>query len=172
MWAGIWLDGTRDDESARLRVLAAHSTTAVHLDSETRSVATEYATPSRTPPPLAPTRPVRPGSVTTAVLARSSGHCEIVADYCRFVADTHMSRLPVGSADWVPSAAALYAACNACCQVVRTATPSEARRRGYLVDSPAQLAKVPFHWRAARWVFFGQWGELHETSGERIACAS
>lgn len=161
MWAGIWIDGTPTDVSDRLHAIV--DDTKVMQVVENRTPPTKYDGPRPALPfRSAPTR--RPGSVTAAVLARSSGHCEIVSDDCRFTADVHLSRLPGGTAGTAASAAALYAACNRCAQAFGTAASAEARRLGYLVDSPAQLDRVPFYWRHARWVLFGRWGQLQETS--------
>ena len=145
MWAGIWIDGTLADAAHYLRAIA-----------EDR--------PSATPPPPAtihriepPRRPVvipRPAnhSVTAVITARSSGHCEIMAPECRLGLEAIASRIRGRSWHELPDAAAGYAVCLSCHAAVTRMEPRLSRQLGYIVDSPANAATIPFYWRQTRWM--------------------
>jgi hypothetical protein len=164
MWAGIWIDGTHTE--------VAHNLEAIATDAP--AVPTAPATPLQTWPPqpvrdterrplsrTGPTRPGRPQSVAAAVLARSSGQCEVMAAECRLTADTQVSRLVGVMAGDAASAAVVYAACARCADAVSAAfDPMAARRLGYVVDSPTQAPDIPFYWRQCRWVLLGRAGQL------------
>lgn len=171
MWAGIWIDGCLDAVADLLHDVATTSseTPIVGVDDPGRISTTDSERA-----PLPQTLPVRPGSVATAVLARSSGHCEIVADGCRFTADARLSRLPGSSVDEAASAASVFASCTPCAERLNALDNwAEAHRLGYIVESSAQLAGRLFFWRGAHWVHLGQWGQLHEVvSGAESARAS
>src|SRR3954463_4403527 len=93
MWAGIWIDGRLSE--------VAHYLDAIAKDTQatpTASATILEKSPSartRTRRPLPRTGQLRAGqrlSVRAAVLARSSGQCEVMAAECRLAADTHASR--------------------------------------------------------------------------------
>src|ERR1700712_5672769 len=76
MWAGIWIDGTFGVVPDLLQPIAADATIS-RPNSGKPSVATQSEV-KRLPLRRLRTAPaVRPGSVNTAVVARSSGQCEI-----------------------------------------------------------------------------------------------
>lgn len=160
MWAGIWIDGRLEDRAHLLRTIAAEECRLAYGDADTSSTAA--MDPVR--PPLPPTSPVRTSSVSTIVLARSSGHCEVVDDGCRITADMHTSRLPQGSTV-ARSASTMFSVCLACARLICSAGYStRARESGYLVDSPGSASEVPFLWRGARWVRLGRDGLLREVA--------
>jgi hypothetical protein len=167
MWAGIWIDGRLADAVQYLQAIAS--------DTPVAAVAPAGAIPPTPPPPpeqhavrgpmpqTCLTRSVPRWSVASAVLARSSGQCEVMADGCRLIADARVSRMAGASADDAVSAAAVYASCARCAETVRTTVePSRARRLGYLLDSPAHAPEVPFYWRGCRWVLLDGAGRLLE----------
>jgi hypothetical protein len=175
MWAGIWIDGRLSEVAHYLDVIAT-DTPAI----PTAPVTTPEASPparARGHRPLRRTGPLHAGrrvSVRAAVLARSSGQCEIMTAECRLAADTQASRIAGAGAGNATSAAVVYAACTRCADAVgATIDPTSACRLGYQVDSPAQAPNVPFYWRQCRWVLLGRAGELLDaTTVADIACAS
>lgn len=170
MWAGIWIDGCPEDVADLLRDIATTGASASTKGVVERSPVSRTDS-DRAPLPRRPVVP--PGSVASAVLARSSGHCEVFADGCRVNAAARVSRLASSSVDEATSAASVFAACAPCAQ--RLNQPEgrpDARRLGHLVDSVNQLPSVPFCWRGTRWVYLGPHGELHEVdSGAESAHA-
>lgn len=115
-------------------------------------------------PPLPRRVSLRSVSVSATVLARSSGHCEVVAYGCRFTADLQLSRIIGSTAAEETSASTVYAACRSCAQILEGVDGREAIcRLGFLIDSPTEAGSVPVYWRGTRWVLLGRAGELHET---------
>ena len=145
MWAGIWIDGN-------------HAEVAHYLHAITQ------AAPSRTPPPASHTRRIEarrrppaispPGKHTVAavITARSSGHCEIMAQDCLLGLDAIASRIRGTARHELPDAAAGYAVCRTCQAAVARMEPRLSYQLGYLVEGPANAATVPFFWRQNRWM--------------------
>jgi hypothetical protein len=52
----------------------------------------------------------------------------------------------------VPDAASGYAVCRSCQAAVTAMEPRLCRRLGYVVDSSAAAATVPFYWRQSHWM--------------------
>ena len=72
----------------------------------------------RVPTPLhRPTTSSRPRSVRTAVLARSTGHCEVLAEGCRYTHDRLVSRLSAEETE-TSTPPSLFAACSVCVDMV------------------------------------------------------
>ena len=96
------------------------------------------------------------------LLARSSGHCEIFAEGCRYTFDRVLTR---GAADDTTEnrcAADIFACCGTCADIVIRLEPQLATRSGYLVASGRDAASVPFLWRGSRWVLLDRDGWLTE----------
>jgi hypothetical protein len=160
MWAGVWIDGVHDDAVPYLRAIAKGD--AAQLDHRASAVDATVTTP---PPPTpllgsSTAQPVR--SVAAALLARSSGHCEVLAEGCRYSFDRTVSRRPVGVPVESASPAELFAACGHCAQVVASLQPRLATRSGYVLPPGRDPAGVPFRWRGTRWVILGRDGWLTE----------
>jgi hypothetical protein len=158
----VWIDGRHDDAAPYLHAIAAADPTPRHQQPPTASTHTGQARPAPPAPLYRPSATSAPGSVPAAVLARSSGHCEIFTDRCRYTFDRvvarHRGRAPTEN----PSPAALFAACTVCADTVDELAPQLATRLGYLVDGGRDPAGVPFHWRGSRWVLLDRDGWLTE----------
>jgi hypothetical protein len=160
MWAGVWIDGRHNAALPYLHAIAADDSRPTDAPAAVTSI------PSHVPPVLAPLRrppartPAR--SAPAAVLARSSGHCEVFTESCRYTFDRLVSRCrsepPVESG----SPARLFAACMVCAEIVICLDPQLATRAGYVVDTGRDPASVPFHWRGSRWVLLDRDGWLTE----------
>ena len=171
MWAGVWIEERHSDAVPYLQAIAADEPGLIE-----RRPAVAGATTS--PQPLVPAPLSRPPACTpsrsapAAVLARSSGHCEIFAQGCRYTFDRLVSRRPSERASENPSPAELFAGCGECAQTVASLNPQLAARLGYLVDAGRDPAAVPFHWRASRWVLLGRDGWLTELGGDAEAAVA
>jgi hypothetical protein len=175
MWAGIWIDGRLSEVAHYLDAIAT-GTPAIPTAPATAQAGSPAAWTREHRPPLR-TGPLRAGqclSVRAAVLARSSGQCEVIAAQCRLAANIQASRIPGAVASDATSAAMVYATCTRCNDALHaTIDPTSARRLGYRVDSPAHAPTVPFYWRQCRWVLLGRAGEPFDaTTVTDIACAS
>jgi hypothetical protein len=160
MWAGVWIDGHHDDAAPYLRAIAKGDAT----QPDHRASAVD-ATVTSPPPPtllLGPSTapPVR--SVAAALLVRSSGHCEVLAEGCHYSFDRTVSRRPAGESGESVSPAELFATCGHCAQVVAHLQPRLATRAGYVLAPGRDPAAVPFRWRGTRWVLLGRDGWLTE----------
>jgi hypothetical protein len=161
MWAGVWIDGHHDDAAPSLRAIADNDATQPDCP---LSAAESAANPP--PPPAAPLRrpsavvPAR--SVAAALLLRSSGHCEVLAEGCHYSFDRTVSRRPAGESGESVSPAELFATCGHCAQVVAHLQPRLATRAGYVLAPGRDPAAVPFRWRGTRWVLLGRDGWLTE----------
>jgi hypothetical protein len=164
MWAGIWIDGRLSPVAPHLRAIAtepSHGRLAVADPSPGIVEADDVRRPLPRPR-LSP----RSLSVRTAVLARCSGHCEILSDRCALGADTHVSRVKGVSAERMSSAAAIFAVCRTCAATLSNVVdPTEGRRLGFEVDSVSEARGTPFFWRSCRWVWFGDTGQLEDVGG-------
>jgi hypothetical protein len=161
LWAGVWIDGRHDDAAPYLRAIAAEDPQSRERPPHTPSTNTTRACPVPAPLPR-PSVTSPPRSVPTAVLARSSGHCEIVTDSCRYSFDRVIRRHPADAPIENPSPAGFFAACAVCAEIVAQLTPQLATRLGYLVDGGRDPAAVPFRWRGSRWVLLDRHGWLTE----------
>lgn len=160
MWAGIWVDG-RADATPRLQAIAAEPapTAATPV---TDSPAVPHPDARLPLPPALRHRQGRRVSVAARVLARSSGHCEILGPGCHLTSRCLQSRVVGLPADRATSAADVYAACRSCAEAAVIIPADIAESLGHLVDSPGQAVSTPFRWRGSRWVLLGPYGELHE----------
>jgi Transcription factor WhiB len=160
MWAGVWIDGRHDVAAPYLGAIANDDAAQ---DDSRLATAPSISTPPPPPVPLARPPARRPSrSVSAALLARSSGHCEVLTEHCRFSFDRVMHRCPARPHSENRCLAALFAACGACADIVTGLQPQLATRSGYLVATGRDLAAVPFHWRGSRWVLLDRDGWLTE----------
>ncbi|MGE2817929.1 WhiB family transcriptional regulator [Mycobacterium heidelbergense] len=167
VWAGVWIDGRHDDAAPYLHAIAAD--TAGPGDPHPQTASTDASEVPPAPAPAPEPAPLRrpsaatvSGSVPAAVLARSSGHCEILTDSCRYSLDRVVNRAGGDVPAENPSPARLFAACAVCAEIVACLEPQLAARLGYLVDAGRDPACVPFHWRGSRWVLLDRDGWLTE----------
>jgi hypothetical protein len=162
MWAGIWIAERHDDAVPYLRVIAAGA--AAHTDHAAPATTTNRDE-SPIPAPLRrPSTSVRSCSAGAAVLVRSSGHCEVLTESCRYTCDRHISRCRSATGTETRSPAELFAACAPCAEIVAGMDRPRASRWGYVVDAGRDPASVPFRWRASRWVLLARDGWLTEIS--------
>ncbi|WP_204805996.1 WhiB family transcriptional regulator [Mycobacterium riyadhense] len=162
MWAGIWIDNNLADVAPYLHTIAdlADQTFAPREPAPTAltlvaALPENPAAALKAGPPLdvATTDESRRKTVMTIIMARSSGHCEVMTRQCRYTLDTLGSRIPERSGWDVADASAAYAACRPCLEVMKTTDPRLARRLGFVVDAPRRPGFVPLYWRQARWVY-------------------
>lgn len=157
MWAGVWIDGDHEPAVRWLQAIAADwpPPRRAAPPSPNRAPARRAALP------LPRRRPLTRCSVTAAVDARASGHCEVMAPGCRLSGDRHLSRVPGRDPAEATSAAEVFSACSPCAEMVCAETDLM-RQHGFVVVSTGAAARTPVHWRAARWVLLGRAGELTE----------
>jgi hypothetical protein len=161
MWAGVWIDGRHNDTVPYLQAIAADDSAPIDRPPAVAIMSTSPAPPA--PAPLRrPSTSTPSRSVPAAVLARSSGHCEVFAESCRYTFDRLVSRCRSEPAIENPSPTHLFAACAVCAEIVACLDPQLATRLGYVVDAGRDPAFVPFHWRASRWVLLDRDGWLTE----------
>ncbi|MBE1551899.1 hypothetical protein GGC64_005986 [Mycobacterium sp. OAS707] len=159
LWAGVWIDGRHDDAVPHLRAIVAdvlQQAAPVAAAPEERPRAADRI-PARLHRPAAP---LIPASARTAVLARSSGHCEILAEDCRLSLDRIVTRRAMRPES--PAPPDLFAACHRCAEMVAALDPNLSARFGYLVDGHRDPGQVPFYWRQSRWVLLDRDGWLTE----------
>ncbi|WP_173008462.1 WhiB family transcriptional regulator [Mycolicibacterium sp. P1-18] len=160
MWAGVWIDGRLSPVEPLLRAIAADPPDLHYTPAATLPVA---KTPDLRLPLPRRRPPRRPGSVRAAILARSSGHCEVMRAGCILSADILVSRVRSLDAKGVPTPAAAFAACHDCALTVTDpAFEKESVQLGYVVVGADQAAATPFSWRATRWVRFDDCGRVHD----------
>jgi hypothetical protein len=174
MWAGVWIDGRHEDAAAHLQAVATgtleRSATIAAVVIDNRLGHGQPTTSHRSPTPLHRSHgSVRASSVADVVLARSCGHCEVMADGCRYTYDRLMSRRAAPRPDEHSSPAAIFAACHSCADKVDGLTHRLAIKFGYMVDVGAHPTSVPFYWRQSRWVMLDRNGSLAELCAEPIA---
>ena len=162
VWAGVWIDGCHDDALPYLNAIAADDAAPNEVPPATTGITASAAPPA--PAPLRRPSVARPSRATpaAAVLARSSGHCEVFTESCRYTLDRVVSRRRGGAPTENASPAELFGACGACAEVLARLQPQLAARSGYLVDPGRDPAVVPFHWRGSRWVLLDRDGWLTE----------
>jgi hypothetical protein len=144
MWAGIWIDGPAD------------AITAGYL----RSIADAPAAPLAAPPCGQDTRPSAL-AVSQLVVARSSGHCEILGAHCQLSYDIMLAR----TVDRPCAPSDLFAACALCAETVAALPGTAAQRFGYRVTDGSPTA--PFFWRQTRWVLLLPDGQMEATTPRR-----
>lgn len=140
MWAGIFIQDNLTDVSEL-------------LGSITKMPSRPVPTPSEEParPVVAPAG--RHNAALAAVMARSSGHCEIMTQQCRLTFDTLGSRIP-GRDPWTSEhPSEIYAVCRPCAAVTAAAEPEFMRRMGIVVDPPYEPGFTRFFWRQKHWVY-------------------
>ena len=165
MWAGIWIDGRLDDVAHYLRAIAAEASAPAdpapaHPDNTAPAPPARPNRPAALASYAATTRHTAAGTdesrrqaVMEVIMARSSGHCEVMTPQCRYTLDTLASRIPDRSGWDAADASAAYAVCRQCQQVLAATDARLARRLGFLVDPPRRPGFVPIYWRQARWVY-------------------
>jgi hypothetical protein len=163
MWAGVWIDERHDDAVPYLQAIAAGE--AARTDRRAAAAITTARHDSPAPPPLRrPSTPQPSRSPAAAVLARSSGHCEVFTESCRYTCDRYVGRCVGEAGTENPSPAELFAACAQCAELVAGLDRPLATRWGYVVEAGRDPASVPFHWRGSRWVLLARDGWLTEFS--------
>jgi hypothetical protein len=167
MWAGVWIDEEcHHDALPYLRAIAADVPVLTDQLPPVGAAMTPSYDPTAPEPLRRPAVPAPSRSAPVAVLARSSGHCEVFTERCRYTFDRLVSRHLGQPAIENPSPAALFAACVVCAGTVAGLDPHLAARRGYVVDAGRDPAGVPFHWRSSRWVLLDRDGWLTEMRAE------
>jgi len=161
MWAGVWIDGRHAEAAPYLKAIATKDSSPADRPP---SIAGGSTDPD--PPPPAPLRRPRAAhparSVNAAVLARSSGHCEVLAQGCQYGFDSLQHRSPGRAVPENCSPAEVFATCRECADIVAGLQPQLATRSGYRVNPGRDPAVVPFLWRATRWVLLDRDGWLTE----------
>ena len=168
MWAGIWIDGRFDQVAYYLAAVATNvplrrSPTAASEEADATPLppkafsrneagCTVTAVPARTWP--------TPRSVRAAVVARSSGHCEVTAPGCQYTAATIISRLPGPRATLPECPSLVFDACRSCAITLSRCDPVIARRRGYVTGGVHDGPLTPFYWRQTRWALLTSSGHL------------
>jgi hypothetical protein len=166
LWAGVWIDGRHDDAVPYLQAIVAGTVAecfAVAADVIADSPGCDRSAPIATrlcrPFGSSPSR-----SAKTAVLARSSGHCEVMSEGCRYTYDLLVGRRSGVASPETSTPPDLFAACDICAEMVAALDPKLAARFGYVTDAHRDPAHVPFYWRRSRWVLLDRDGWLTEMS--------
>jgi hypothetical protein len=172
VWAGVWIDGRHEDAAPHLRAIAsgvlAHSSAvaAVLIEERSKASVTGSGLGRMSTPLRRPSGSPVPRSVMTAVLARSSGHCEVMAEGCRYTYDRLMNRRLAVAVEEASTPPELFAACNVCADMIAALDPKLAAKTGYLLDSQRDPTHVPFYWRRSRWVLLDRDGWLTEMADD------
>lgn len=166
MWAGIWVDDNLADVAPRLQAIVEQPAVLAAVPAIEASGAREAI--AQRPPLEATGVDDRRRAVVRVITARSSGHCEVMTQGCRYSFDTLGSRLSnVAGADTLDAACA-YAACTPCQQALESTNPGLLRSLGYLVKPPARAAGTAFYWRQARWVYLDGGPAIQSTSPDAV----
>jgi hypothetical protein len=160
MWAGVWIEGRHDHAAPYLSAIANDE--AAQSDWPAPMAGTVSDDPAPTAPLRRPSTARPSYSARAALLARSSGHCEVFAEGCRYTFDRVLNRCAAKASDQNRCAAELFAACGTCADIVAHLEPQLATRSGYRVAAGRDPASVPFLWRAFRWVLLDREGWLTE----------
>jgi hypothetical protein len=148
MWAGIWIDGNLADLAHQLQVIAENKPPT------TPPLTTNLKPPNcidaPSPPPVI--RPPAKHTIAAVITARSSGHCEIMAPDCRLGLEAIASRIRGRCRHELRDAADGYAVCRTCQSAVTRMEARLSHQLGYIVDSAASAATIPFYWRQSRWM--------------------
>lgn len=102
--------------------------------------------------------PQHPTSARAVVLARSAGHCEIMASGCSLSANTIEPRIDT---EQCFDAATSFATCRHCADLIAKMEPDIAQRLGYRLTSAGAAASVPFYWRQSHRLILDSNGGLH-----------
>jgi hypothetical protein len=163
LWAGVWIDRHKDAvpylQAIAAGTLAERSAVAADVIAgrprcdRNAPIATPLCRPFGSSPPR---------STKTAVLARSSGHCEVMAEGCRYTYDGLVGRhsgVPNAETSTPPD---LFVACSVCVDIVAALEPKLATGFGYIIGARRDPTGVPFYWRRSRWVLLDRDGWLTE----------
>lgn len=159
MWAGIWIDGGLADVARYLRAIADPAPTVAIP----RVIVSTPQHATRAEPPAISAGDPK-ASAAEQIVARSSGHCEVMASGCRLSYDLIASRF----GELTPprcSSAGGYAVCRACQSMIAAISVPLARRLGYLLDPRRNASATPFFWRHSHWMV------LDSAGGARLAVA-
>jgi hypothetical protein len=161
MWAGIWMSGDSGAAQHYLRALAE--------DTDVAAVPALHAQPVTAPPERQIDR--EPPEVTSTapelILARASGHCEIMAPGCNLTLDIVCSRYARAGRRDAEDPASAYGACRFCKCMLADMEPRIAMRLGYLVRADHAARDVPLFWRQHRWLFLTSTGHLDDRTPEK-----
>jgi hypothetical protein len=171
LWAGVWIDGRHEDAAPYLQAVAtgalAQSSAVAAAVIDMREGIGPTGDPGRAPAPLRrPDGSSRASSARTAVLARSCGHCEVLAEGCGYTYDRLVSRRSAVLAGEISTPPTLFAACNSCAGIVSALDPKLASQFGYVIDGRRDPTHVPFYWRQSRWVLLDCDGWLIEVTDD------
>ena len=89
-----------------------------------------------------------------------------MAQGCRYTYDRVVGRRLAVPVEETSTPRELFAACNACADVVAALDPKLAAKTGYVLDNQRDPACVPFYWRRSRWVLFDRDGWLTEVADD------
>ncbi|AQA07148.1 hypothetical protein BVC93_32170 (plasmid) [Mycobacterium sp. MS1601] len=172
MWAGVWISNDFDDVAPLLTAIATDTPCKRVGADDTEALRVTAVVGTASPPPPATTAaahvlrarrpPTSPEAPRSLVLARCSGHCEVMAPGCALAAHELASRLPGRE---INDPALLYAVCRPCAEVVQSLDTPIARRLGYTLEPADAAASIPFLWRQAHRVLLDSGGAL--TSADR-----
>lgn len=163
MWAGVWIDGRFSPAAHYLEAIAAGTPLPHAAAAATPPICPPARTPAANPTGVMCTdaRRVAPKAL---VLARSSGHCEIMSTGCTLSAATVASRVP-GPTD--ADASVLFAVCEYCASTVLSLDSVMARRLGYRLEDTRSAISTPFFWRQTHRLFLSADGSLHSANDQR-----
>lgn len=167
MWAAVWINGDFD--------AVAHFFTAIATDTPLpRAHAVDMTNvpdrPSPIPIPGSPTGvscgPPARSTPKVLVLARASGHCEIMSAGCTLSADTISSRLEDQASG---DASTLFAVCRQCANTLEQLDAHMAARVGYRVANSQVARAFPFLWRQTHRVLLGRDGSMRRVEDAAAA---
>ncbi|ULN44696.1 WhiB family transcriptional regulator (plasmid) [Mycolicibacterium crocinum] len=161
MWAGVWIDGQHRDAIGYLRSVAAAPPTPVVLHR-----------PNGMVDKVAPQRRYASASPQALIAARSSGHCEVMLDGCRYSGDVLLSRVTGCPDPDLPTAAHGFLACPPCQSRLEQPARIAVRELGYRLHSPTEALTAPFYWRQSGWAILDPGGQRHASIGARHRRAS
>jgi hypothetical protein len=168
LWAGVWINGRHEDAMPYLQAIATG--TLAERSAVAADVIAGRPHCDRNAPIAAPLcRPFgssRPRSTKRAVLARSSGHCEVMAEGCRYTYDRLVGRRSGVLDAERPAPPDLFAACTVCADIVAALESKLATGFGYVVDARRDPTSAPFYWRRSRWVLLDRDGWLTEVPAD------
>lgn len=163
MWAGIWIDGIH--QKVRPYLLSVATSPPLQATTgHTRPVVTSAGKACTRQPRL---------SARALVQARSSDHCEVMLDGCRYSGDRICSRFAQAPTSHPASAAELFVCCNSC--GVRLDTPGRIAvvELGYRFGSSDDVAAAtPFFWRQSKWLLLSLDGRLQPLCSDALGRAS
>ena len=161
MWAGVWIDGKHSDARGHLQEIADVPPTP--LPRRGSRIPSDQA---------APQGRYADAPAQALIAARSSGHCEVMLDGCRYTGDFMLSRITGARETDFPTAAYGFLACASCRSRLDQPGRIALHELGYRLHSPAELHTVAFFWRQARWVILDPSGRLDAPTNKRRLRAS